>query len=235
MPQSYSLLQKTLAWSVHAFTASGLIAGLLALVEINENNPRGAMFWLIVALVIDGIDGTFARLFRVREVLPKMDGKTIDYIVDFFTYAIIPAYWIYYSDLITLEWRLPMAALILLISALYYGREGMVTEDMHFLGFPVLWNMVVFYLVFVFGFPNWGNIVAIIFFAILHFVPIKFTYPSQTMRFKWATLTVTIIFIINLLLLVFYYPEQPFILYLLAIGTALYYGILGVYETWFVK
>lgn len=230
-----SLVQKALAWSVHAFTASGLVAGLLALVAINDNDPRLAMFWLVVALVIDGIDGTFARLFRVQEVLPQMDGKTIDYVVDFFTYAIIPAYWVYYADLVPTGWQLPMAAWMLLIAALYYGRDGMVTADMHFLGFPVLWNMVVFYMVFVFGFSEWGNVLLLVFFGILHFVPIKFAYPSQTMRFKWLTLGVTILFIINLLLLVFYYPQQPFTLYVSAIITATYYGLLGIYETYFVS
>ena len=36
---------------------------------------------------LDGIDGTFARMAKVKEVLPHVDGKMIDYVIDFFTYA----------------------------------------------------------------------------------------------------------------------------------------------------
>ncbi len=228
----FSAVQKMLAWSVHLFTASGLISGFLAILAINEADWRMAMFWLIVCLVIDGIDGTFARLFKVKEVLPYMDGKTIDYVIDFATYAIIPAYFFYEAGLVDEVWRLPLASVILLVSAIYYGKEGMVSEDMYFVGFPVMWNMVVFYLVFVTDFDSWANILAIIFFAVLHFIPIKFVYPSQGQRFKWLTIGVSVIFIIALCLTVYYYPEQKMWLTGAAILTAVYYLVMAVYNTW---
>ena len=78
---SFSPLEKTLAWSVHLFTASGLVAGFMAILAINEKEWRVAMLWLVACLVIDGVDGTFARLFKVKEVLPEIDGKIIDYVV----------------------------------------------------------------------------------------------------------------------------------------------------------
>ena len=110
-----TLLEKSLAWSVHIFTASGLWAGFMAILAINHHNWRSAMFWLLACLIIDGIDGTFARMFRVKEVLPYMDGKTIDYVIDFATYAIIPAYFFYESELVTADWRLPLTFLILMV------------------------------------------------------------------------------------------------------------------------
>ena len=63
MNQQYNLVDKALAWSVHIFTASGLLAGFMAILAINASDWRGAMFWLLVALVIDGIDGTFCLLY----------------------------------------------------------------------------------------------------------------------------------------------------------------------------
>ena len=87
-----NIFNKTLAWAVHLFTASGLLAGFMALLAMHDHDVRQAMFWLILAFVIDGIDGTFARMAHVTEVLPNMDGKTIDYVVDFFNFAIVPAY-----------------------------------------------------------------------------------------------------------------------------------------------
>ncbi len=53
------------------------------------------MAWLLVALLIDGIDGTLARVFKVKEVLPNVSGKTIDTVVDFTNYAVVPAYFFY--------------------------------------------------------------------------------------------------------------------------------------------
>jgi len=230
--EEYTLLQKIMAWSVHLFTASGLVAGFMAILAINEQAWRGAMLWLVVALVIDGIDGTFARIFSVKEVLPDMNGKTMDYIIDFATYAIIPAYFFHQSELVDPDFRLPCTILILLVSALYYSKEGMVSDDYYFIGFPVLWNMVVFYSLFVFNFSSLGNILFILFFATLHFVPIKFVYPSRVKHFRRLTLAVTIILILDFGVILWFYPEKYFWLTLVAILAAGYYGVMAIYNTW---
>jgi len=191
-----------------------------------------AMVWLIIALVIDGIDGTFARMFRVKEVLPYMNGQTIDYVIDFATYAIIPAYFFYMAELVPDVWRLPCTSIILLVSALYYGKEGMVSEDMYFIGFPVMWNMVVFYLLFVFKASPIGNVIFVMIFAIMHFLPIKFAYPSQNSRFKVPTLIASAIFILTLLAILYFLPEEHLWLRILAILTMGYYAVLAIYDTW---
>jgi phosphatidylcholine synthase len=232
LKSSYSLLQKVLAWSVHIFTSSGLVAGFMAMIAIQAHDWRTAMFWLIIALIIDGIDGSFARIFRVKEVLPFMDGKTIDYVIDFANYAIIPAYMFYESELVPEVWRLPLTALILLVSALYYGKEGMVSDDNYFMGFPVLWNMVMYYYLFVTDYSSTAYIILTLIFAILHFVPVKFVYPSQNDRFKIPTIINTVLFIGTLAALVFYYPQRPVLLEVSAYGTALYYALMAVYNTW---
>ena len=230
-----TFIQKTLAWSVHIFTASGLLTGFMAILAINEKDWRSAMFWLLAALVIDGIDGTFARMFRVKEVLPFMDGKTIDYVIDFATYAIIPAYFFYEAELVTQDWRLPLTFLILMVSALYYGKEGMVSADNYFVGFPVLWNMVVFYLIFVLSCSPLMNALLVVFFAMLHFVPIKFAYPSQASRLKGVTIAATLVFLIALPLLVYYYPERPMWLKIVMILNLCYFGGIATWDTFIYR
>ena len=96
------------------------------------------MLWLFVTLIIDSVDGTFARLFKVREVLPNFDGKMIDYVIDFAIYAIIPAYFIHEAPLLPEDFKLIGATIILLVSAIYYGLDGMVSNDYYFIGFPVM-------------------------------------------------------------------------------------------------
>lgn len=233
MMQEPTLGRKIAAWGVHLFTASGLVAGFMAILAINKQDWREAMAWLILCLIIDGVDGTFARLVKVWEVLPNMNGKTIDYVIDFATYAIIPIYFFYQADLVTGAWRFICAVVMLLVSALYYGKEGMVSEDKYFIGFPVLWNMVVFYMVFVCRFPEWGNVVWILIFAVLHFVPVKFAYPSQQTRLQKLSIFVTMLFILSLIGLVYLYPQRPLWLVGAAILTAAYYATIAVWDTWF--
>ena len=72
--KTYSALQKLLAWSVHLFTASGICSAFMAILAIANHQWVTAFWWLILCLFIDAIDGTFARLFKVKEVLPKMNG-----------------------------------------------------------------------------------------------------------------------------------------------------------------
>lgn len=231
MSHSASISEKILAWSVHIFSASGLLAGFMAILAINAKNWRGAMGWLFVALLIDGIDGTFARKFKVAEVLPYINGKTIDYVVDFATYAIIPAYFFYLAELVNPLWNLPLTFLILLVSVIYYGKEGMVSADFYFIGFPVMWNVVVFFLIFVFSLNAPGNAAIIIIFSILHFVPVKFAYPSRATRLKTLTIIFTGIILLTMPLIVWFYPNVPSWLKWVATGCLVYFGVLAVVDT----
>ena len=229
---SFSPIQKVLAWSVHIFTASGLLAGFMAILAIEERDWKMVMVWLGVCLFIDGIDGTFARMFNVKEVLPNVDGKTIDYVIDFATYAIIPAYFFHQTELVSELWRFPCTAIILLVSAIYYGKEGMVSTDNYFIGFPVLWNLVVFYLFFVTELHPTINTVLILIFAVMHFIPIKFAYPSLTSKLRVITLVITVLFFATLVGILHYYPIRKMWLTGSALLVVGYFAVLAIYNTW---
>lgn len=203
----------------------------MAVLAITGKDWRAAMAWLLVAVVIDGVDGTFARKFKTAEVLPFMNGKTIDYVVDFVNYAVVPAYFFYSANLVEANWNLPLTFLILLVSAIYYGVEGMVSDDYYFIGFPVMWNVVIFYLVFVFSLNSFANAALVIFFSILHFVPVKFAYPSRAVRFKFLTLGITAAILLAMPLIVWFYPNVPFWLKVAAIGCLGYFGLLALVDT----
>ena len=99
-----------------------------------------------VALFVDGIDGTFARKYRVAEVLPRWSGDVLDLVVDFITYVFVPAYAIAASGLLPQVLAIPAALLIVVTSALYFADRNMKTSDNYFRGFPALWNAAAFYL-----------------------------------------------------------------------------------------
>jgi len=252
--KEYSFSQKSAAWGVHAFTASGIVAGFWAIVSAVEHNFAMAFAMLILTVIIDGIDGTFARMFKVTEVLPHVSGKTIDYVIDFATYAIIPAFIIYMATqngsstedggvhIIPDDLRIWTAAIILIISSLYYGKEGMVSNDMYFVGFPVMWNLVAFYLYYVTNLSPTGNFIMVLFFAVLHFVPIKYLYPSRTKKFMKMNILASVVLLGSNFALVLLLgndpsttdmPTETVVARTLSVMSLLYFGALSVYHTWF--
>ncbi len=227
----FTLREKILAWSVHIFTASGIVFAFLALLAANRHDWRSAVLWLFVCLLIDGADGTFARRFRVTEVLPFMDGKMIDAVIDFITYAFLPAYIFYEAGLASPGWGLPCAGAMLLAGALYYGKEGMISEDYRFVGFPVLWNVYVFYALFVFTLPLWVNTFLVFVFAILHFVPLRFAYPSRMGRYQSLSIGISILAFIATVWIIWVYPARNPIANTMAIIAAVYFMGLALWET----
>ena len=80
------------AFSVHIFTACGAGCALLALIAAVRADWPLMFVWLGIALVIDGVDGTFARRLRIAELLPRWSGDVLDLVVDILTYVFVPAY-----------------------------------------------------------------------------------------------------------------------------------------------
>lgn len=205
--------------------------GLLATVA---GDYRAAMLWMLATLVIDGVDGTFARMARVQEELPGVSGKTIDYVIDFFTYCILPAYLFYVAIDMPEIWRLLGSFLMLMSGAIYYGLEEMVSEDgNHFVGFPVMWNMVVYVFLFVVPYLAWPVLFGlVVFFAVLHFVPILFAYPSHRGRWWGLTIGATVLFIGAAVVNVWFYPEPIAWARWATLLTLAYYAVLAGVDTW---
>ena len=102
--------RKSAAWMVHALTASGAVIGLLALIAVIEGNPREALLWLGLALIVDGIDGPFARKLDVAERLPRFDGALLDLVVDYLTYVVVPAVLLWQFEYLGDGWLASAAA-----------------------------------------------------------------------------------------------------------------------------
>lgn len=170
----------TLAWGVHAFTASGAVVGTLALLAILQGDLSRAGLLMLVALVIDSVDGTLARKARVSEVLPSFNGRRLDDIVDYLNYVIVPVVFMMAAGSL-LSW--PWAALPILASAYGFSQEDAKTEDDFFLGFPSYWNVVALYLWMLGVSPDVGTWI-VAFLSVMVFVPLKYLYPSKMPRFR---------------------------------------------------
>lgn len=175
------MIHKTaLAWCVHAFTASGLVlAGFIAVFIVQGTTVSFcyAFLLMILATIVDAVDGTLARWAKVREVLPNFDGRRLDDIIDFHTYATLPLLLLWRAEI--LPGDLACWLLVPLIAAAYgFSQTSAKTDDGYFLGFPSYWNVVAFYL-FVLRPPAWASIAVIVGLSLLTFVPARYLYPSQ--------------------------------------------------------
>ena len=131
------------ALSVHLLTATGAVLSMLAMLAAVDGKWSLMFLWLVVALVIDGIDGPLARRYDVKSNWPTYDGVLMDLIVDYLTYVFIPAFALFKSGLLT-GWTGWLAIIAIVYgSVVYFADTRMKTKDYSFAGFPACWNMVV--------------------------------------------------------------------------------------------
>lgn len=190
------------AWAVHAFTAAGIVFGMLALIAMLRGDELKTFLWLGIALFIDGIDGTLARRFRVRELVPNFDGATLDNVTDFVTYSFIPALMIYWFQMVPSGWAIPAACAVAATSLYCYANTGMKTNDYFFEGFPAVWNIVVLYL-YIMRTPDWLNLAIVALCCFLTFVPWKYVHPLRVVFLRPLTLIMTVIWSVTTVGLVF--------------------------------
>jgi phosphatidylcholine synthase len=171
------------AFSVHMLTASGSFLAFLGVVAAAERRFVDMFWWLGLALIVDGIDGPIARKVRVKEVLPNWSGDTLDNIIDYVTYVLLPAFALYQSGMIGEPWSFVAAGLIVVSSAIYYADMGMKTDEYFFSGFPVVWNMLIFTL-FVIDASATTALVAVLASVVLTFLPIHFLHPVRVQRLR---------------------------------------------------
>ena len=166
------------AWLVHAFTASGVVLAMLALLAVEQQRWVLALALLALSGIVDGVDGTLARRARVKERLPRIDGDTLDLVIDYLTYVFVPALFIWRAELVP-PGLAPWLAGAILVSSLYvFARTDMKTEDGYFRGFPALWSVVAFYLFVL----QPGAIVGagvVVLLVVMTFAPIHFVHPFR--------------------------------------------------------
>jgi phosphatidylcholine synthase len=163
------------AFGVHVFTASGAIVALLAMRATAAGDLDQAVLWMLAALFIDGIDGTLARRWDVGRLVPQVDGRRLDDIVDYLNYVVVPAFFLIQAELVP-AWA--WVALPVLASAYGFARSDAKTADHYFLGFPSYWNVVAIY---AWKLGTTPPVVAawLTMLAVAVFVPVRYLYPSR--------------------------------------------------------
>lgn len=183
------------AFSVHLLTATGAVFAMLALLAAVEGRYPLMFLWLVVALVVDGVDGPLARKYDVQTNAPRVDGALLDLIIDYLTYVFIPAYALFAADLLP-GWMGWAALLIITFaSAIYFADTTMKTNDYSFEGFPGCWNMVVV-TIFALEPPAGLSLVVICALSVAMFLPLRFVHPVRTARWRPLTLPIAVVWVV---------------------------------------
>jgi len=218
------------AWLVHLLTASGAIFGLLAMNATTDGHYIMALVWMAVTTAIDGVDGALARKFKVKYYLPQFDGALLDNIVDYFTYVLVPAYFLLHVEILPEPWRLPVACLILLASAYQFCLNDAKTSDHTFTGFPSYWNVVVFYL-FLLPLPWQFNAALLVLCAVGVFIPVHYLYPSRTPILRPVNIVLGLVWSVMLLVALVRYPDGHESIVLFSFFYVVYYLIFSLWLT----
>ena len=202
-------LRKALAWGVHLFTATGAVWGFLTLLAIWEQDFKLAIIYIIIAMFVDGFDGMLARWVDVKTYAKGIDGALLDNIIDYLTYVVVASLLlIKVPNLLPAGFEMAGALSILLTSGYWFVQVDAKTEDHFFKGFPCYWNFLVLYMMMLKLNP-WINLAVLALCNILVFVPIKYVYPSRTVRLRGLTLVLTYIYGVIGVWALLQYPHVP--------------------------
>ncbi len=168
---------------------------MLAMLAAVQADWALMFLWLVVAFVVDGIDGPLARRYDVKKNWPAYDGVLMDLIIDYLTYVFIPAFALFQSGLLS-GWTGWFAIIVIVFtSVVYFADTRMKTRDNSFAGFPGCWNMVILVLFAVK--PHWTIILLIVTaLSAAMFTNIKFIHPVRTKRWQAISLPVALAWVL---------------------------------------
>jgi phosphatidylcholine synthase len=227
-------MERLAAWAVHAYTASGAVLGLLMVHFAYQGEVERVLWLFLVAMVIDGSDGILARHFRVKEVVPQIDGALLDNIVDYLTYAFAPMVLLWaIGALPDGAWGGVVAALPLVASCYQFTRTDAKTDASgghFFLGFPSYWNVIAFYVIVLELGTAWTTTLVVV-FVVLVFVPVKYVYPSRTETLWYLNMALATLWLVLFAAITAALPDAPLVLVLLSLGYLAYYVALSLWLT----
>ena len=236
---SFTLFQRSIAWTVHIFTSLAAIAGLVTLIKIQQHLYVEALWFMGIAVLIDALDGTLARYLHVKIILPHFDGALLDNMVDFLNYVITPSFFLYSkANMLPQNYSLGVLSIVILTSCYQFCQSDAKTPDHFFKGFPCFWNIAVFYM-FIFSTSALTNSIILLVLSILIFIPIKYVYPSrldyltESKKLKVVMHCFSIFYAISFAVLLWSYPNAPNFWLGVSLAYACIYLYLSLYRSWY--
>jgi phosphatidylcholine synthase len=170
------------------------------------------VFLLLMApVVIDAVDGPLARRWDVKRWAGRIQGRTIDDIVDYLTFTFVP---------LLLAWRMgwlpPPGAAFAAVACMasLFGFANLAAkqeEEGFFLGFPSYWNVFAFY-AGLWAARQGTAIVgaACLLLSALTVLPVRFIYPNLAPRpWRRPLLAGAAVWLVLLAAMLPSYPRPP--------------------------
>ncbi len=225
----YTPAQRGGAWLVHVFTTLGIVAAMLALRDVLVGRPDNAIIWLLITLLIDGVDGPIARALEVEKRVPGLDGFLLDLIIDYVTCVIVPACFMYQFDVVPQN-NAGIAVLCLMVftSAIWFARKDMMTEDNWFRGQPAAWNLVA-PVMFLLETRSWLGAVITIVLSLLSLTNMPFPHIARARFMQPYTIVAAVVWFGGITIGSFAYPHHyAFVRVMLLAGSAYFIALAGI-------
>lgn len=121
--------------SANTITLINLLFGSLSLVSTLDQNYRTAAFFILLAMVMDGLDGRLARRLGIISEI----GKELDSLCDLVSFGVAPAILLYSQVLQPFPFMLGLIAAVLYImcGAFRLARFNVLNIKDYFVGIPI--------------------------------------------------------------------------------------------------
>lgn len=225
----YTPAQIRSAWLLHAFTTLGIVAAMLALRDVLVGKPAHAIIWLLLTLLIDGVDGPIARALEVEKRVPGLDGFLLDLIIDYVTCVIVPACFMYEFEVVPQNnYGIAVLCFMVFTSAIWFARKDMMTEDNWFRGFPAAWNIIGPLLFLLQTGTITGAIITLVLSA-LCLSNMPYPHIARARYLQPFTIIGTVVWIGGISIGTLTYPHHyPFVAVMLYAGSAYFVALAGI-------
>lgn len=205
--------QRATAYAVHCVTASGVLFAALAAMELTNPvvDSRLVFIYLLAATAVDAIDGPLARAAHVKRHAPEIDGRAIDDILDYLTFAFIPLLLVWRMD-----WLPPgtgVCVTLAMVASLFGFSHQMAKDEANglFRGFPSYWNIYAFYAgAMVPYWGQWANLLLLLTLTVATVAPVWVIYPNLAPpRHRGWILAGAGVWTLLLVAMLRWYPDVP--------------------------
>jgi phosphatidylserine synthase len=218
-------MKKYLYYSPHILTLVGLCLAAFAMMSVLSADFTAAARFSLLVLLVDRLDGTLARKFKVKEKFPGTSGEVLDIITDLVGLTFVPMMLFWKSGLFLDGTASYLVAAAAAAASWKYSRKEGFLKDGYSVGAPP-----VFFTVFLFYFLRRPQIYASLYTAVLILLTISpVHYPINCLvtthwkpGYKSIINYLTTIFFIPVFVLLDQAPAMIYWIMMIAIGVQLF-------------
>jgi phosphatidylcholine synthase len=139
-------MNKYFYYSPHILTLTGLAFAALAMMSILRADFNAAARFSLLVLLVDRLDGTMARKFKVKERFPGTSGEVLDIITDLVGLTFVPMMLFWRTGLFIEGVGSYLVALSAAAASWKYSRKETFLKNGYSLGAPpIFFSVFIFY------------------------------------------------------------------------------------------